>query len=228
MFLNILITMNDWFGGCIAVEQIFITFQENNFNQIRSKKLAKRIIFAIYIFSTLTNTHESFYRQLVDDFDIDEKRTWCIALYPPTVDTYNTTMSLVHFLVPLSMSFFSTLIIILLLARSNSTMQPGATFRQNLKEQFHHHKHNLIIALAVPSLSVPRLIISFISGCMKSSQDPSLYLISYLFSFVPSMTTFIVFILTADGYKQELSSIARQLFARFRRQQGKKVVPCTE
>ncbi|CAF1479735.1 unnamed protein product [Adineta ricciae] len=215
--LNILIATNDWFGGCISIEQVFVTYKGANFNQSQSKKLAKRIIFGIYVLTVLTNIHDPFYRQLIDDVDIDERRTWCIVQYSPTVDTYNTIVTFFHFLIPFAMNFFSTTYIIVLMAHSRATTQPRTTLRTNLREQFRHHKHNLIASCALLLLALPRLIISFVSRCMKSSQNPSLFLIGYLVSFVPSMMTLTVFIMSADGYKEEFYSVIRRVFIRFHR-----------
>jgi hypothetical protein len=65
-------------------------------------------------------------------------------------------------------------------------------------------------------LNLPRLIILFLSGCMRSAHQPRLYLIGYFISFISSMLTFIIFILPSKTYKDEFDIIVEQTMRRFR------------
>jgi hypothetical protein len=62
----------------------------------------------------------------------------------------------------------------------------------------------IIWSLILLILNIPRLIISFLSGCMKSPRNPWLHLIGYFISFIPSVLTFIVFVLPSETYKEQL------------------------
>jgi hypothetical protein len=52
-------------------------------------------------------------------------------------------------------------------------------------------------------LSLPRLIISLMSGCMESARNPWLFVISYYISFVPPLLIFVVFVLPSKIYKDQ-------------------------
>ncbi|CAF4247052.1 unnamed protein product [Rotaria sp. Silwood2] len=102
------------------------------------------------------------------------------------------------------------------MARSRSQAQTRTPFIEHLRQQFHQHKNHIFVSCALVLLALPRLIMSFISGCMQSSRNPWLYLFGYLISFIPSMITFIVFILPSKKYKDELTTMIQRTIQRFR------------
>ncbi|CAF4488330.1 unnamed protein product [Rotaria sp. Silwood2] len=102
------------------------------------------------------------------------------------------------------------------MARSRSQAQTRTPFKEHLRQQFHQHKNHLFTSCALVLLALPRLIMSFISGCMKSPRNPWLYLFGYFISFIPSMMTFIVFILPSKKYKDELTTMIQRTIQRFR------------
>ncbi|CAF4007028.1 unnamed protein product [Rotaria sp. Silwood2] len=67
-----------------------------------------------------------------------------------------------------------------------------------LREQFQQHKHLFTTHLAIVILGLPRVIIAFVSKCMKSTSDAWLFLIGYFIAFLPPMLTFVVFILPSN------------------------------
>jgi hypothetical protein len=88
-------------------------------------------------------------------------------------------------------------------ARQKTTVQKNQTYRKILKEQIQHHRHLLITPSVLVILAVPRLILYFVSSCMKSINDPWLFLTGYFISFIPSMLTFVVFVVPSKTYKQQ-------------------------
>jgi hypothetical protein len=112
-------------------------------------------------------------------------------------------MNVIHFFVPFSINCISALIIIINTARIRSTAQKKEPYKQMLRKQFQLHKHLLISPIILIILAVPRLIISFLSGCMKSTQDSWFYLIGYFISFIPPTLNFIIFVLPSETYKKE-------------------------
>ncbi|CAF4208571.1 unnamed protein product [Adineta steineri] len=72
-----------------------------------------------------------------------------------------------------------------------------------LRKQLRRYNHLLIAPFVLVVLALPRLIISFASGCMKSGQDSWLFLTGYFISFIPSTITFVVFVLPSKIYRQE-------------------------
>ncbi|UJR11986.1 hypothetical protein I4U23_016164 [Adineta vaga] len=216
MSIKVLLAINDWLDGCISIERVVTVKQGVKFNKIKSKKIAKCITIMICLISILTHLHDAFYRQLIEDIDIDEKRIWCIVQYVYSIKIYNSFITLFHFLVPFTINLFSGIIIIFTLARNRSTIQPKLSYFEHLKLQFIQHKHHLIASFSLVLLGLPRLIISFISGCMKSPQNSWVFLCAYFISFLPSSMTFIVYVLPSKTYKDEFNIIVQQTLRRFR------------
>ncbi|UJR34502.1 hypothetical protein I4U23_021910 [Adineta vaga] len=102
------------------------------------------------------------------------------------------------------------------LARSRSIVRPSLSFIEHLKLQFKEHKHHFIASCALVLLSIPRLIISFISGCMKSPSNSWLFLFAYFISFLPSMMIFFIYVLSSTTYKEECNIIVQKIIRRFR------------
>jgi len=75
------------------------------------------------------------------------------------------------------------------------------------------HKHLLIAPVVLVLLAIPRMILIYTSKCMKSADDVWLYLIGYFISLIPSMLTFLIFVLPSKLYKKEFD----QTVARYRR-----------
>ncbi|CAF4643086.1 unnamed protein product [Rotaria sp. Silwood1] len=216
MTLKVLVASNDWFYACIALERVFTVIQGVNFNQLKSKKVAKWVFSCIYLVTILTHIQDPFHRRLIDDIDVDEQRTWCIAQYSYALNIFNMLIALFHFVVPFSVNIISTILTIKHIALSRWQTQTAIPFVVHLRRHFNHHRHHLFASCALILLALPRLIISFISGCMKSPRNPWLYLFGYFISFTPSMVTFIVFILPSEQYKNEFTAATQHIIQRFR------------
>ncbi|UJR07008.1 hypothetical protein I4U23_011297 [Adineta vaga] len=95
-------------------------------------------------------------------------------------------------------------------------VERGQTVQHHLKHQIQQHQHLLYSPLILILLSLPRLIISFTRTCMRSTQQPWLFLIGYFLSFVPSMSIFVVFVLPSKTYKTEFNAVIEKIFKKFR------------
>ncbi|CAF4455972.1 unnamed protein product [Rotaria sp. Silwood2] len=216
MTLKVLLASNDWFYACIALERVFTVIQGVSFNKLRSKKVAKWIFPCIYLITILTHIQDPLHRRLIDDIDVDEQRTWCIAQYSSALNIFNMFITLFHFVVPFSVNIISTILTIKHIAISRWQTQNTIPFGVHLRRYFNHHRHHLFASCALILLALPRLIISFISGCMKSPRNPWLYLFGYFISFTPSMVTFIVYILPSEQYKKEFTAAIQHIIQRIR------------
>jgi len=179
--------------------------------------MSKWIILSLFIFTTITHIDDPIHRELIDDFDIDEHRICRFIKYSSSVNIYNSFVTLFHFLVPFLINIICSICIISSIARNRSGVQLDQTFEEHLRRQIKEHRHILIGPFMLILLNLPRLIISFVRGCMRSSREPWLYLIGYFISFVPSMLTFIIFILPSKTYKDEFDIVVAQTIRRFRR-----------
>ncbi|CAF1198072.1 unnamed protein product, partial [Didymodactylos carnosus] len=195
MILQVLLTSNDWLDGCVSAERVFTVIKNVNFNKSKSKQIAKWITLNIILLTLITHLHVPIHRHLIDDIDTDEQRTWCLIQYSSSINIFNSFITLFHFLIPFIINLISILCIIILISRSHLTLHPRLTFKEHLHLQFKQHKHHLIASCTLALLVLPRLSMSFIGGCMKSPHNSWLYLFAYFIPFLPSMVTFIVFVL---------------------------------
>jgi hypothetical protein len=101
-------------------------------------------------------------------------------------------------------------IIIITITRTRSNVQKKKNYKQHLHEQFNEYKNLIISPIILIILSLPRLIISFLFGCIKIHRNPWLFIFAYYISFVPPLLTSIIFILPSKTYKKELIKIIRQ------------------
>lgn len=189
-------------NACIAIERATVTIQGTSFNRQKSKRLTKWIILILLLLIITTSIHDPIHRHLLNENNTDEQRIWCIIRYSTTLRTYNTITLLFHSFVPLCTNIISALIIIILTARQRNTIQHHQTFEKLLREQFQQHIHLILTPFLLVTLALPRIIIAFLGGCMESSSGPWLFLIGYYFTYVPSMLTFLIFVLPSETYKQ--------------------------
>jgi hypothetical protein len=152
-----------------------------------------------YLLRVLLNTSDWF--SACDDKE--EQRTWCTVKYSSSIQIFDWLLNIFYFFVPFLINCISGLIIIITAVRTRSKSQKTQSFKERLHQQIQHHKHLLISPSLFIILAIPRLIISFLSDCMRSARDSWFYLIGYFISFIPPMVTFLVFVLPSDVYKKE-------------------------
>jgi hypothetical protein len=213
--LRSLLAITDWLHACVAVERIRTAFLGVNFNKKKSKRNAKVMIVVVILLTPISLLHDPIHRDLMDD--IEEQRIWCLVRFKAGVDVYNTIINIIHFIIPFCLNLISAIGIIILTAKQRSTSNTQYTFKQQLKEQFHLHKHLILSSLLLVILALPRLIISFLPNCMKSPREFKLFLAGYFISFIPPLLPFFIFVLTSDMYKKECTTLVRQKWKAFRR-----------
>lgn len=208
--LRIGLFMDQWLNACVAMERAITAIQGSRFNKNKSKTIAKFLIPIFLLFTAATNIPEILYRDLLEDDSNDEKRIWCTVKYPPTVQSYNLVMNIIHFCAPFLINLFSALVIIIITTRSRTAAKNRSNYRKMLREQFQQHKHLLLAPMILVFLAIPRLIISFLPGCMQSSADAWLFLMGYFVSFIPPILPFFIFVIPSKTYKEELHKTIRR------------------
>jgi hypothetical protein len=199
--LRVLLSTGDWLNACVAVERVFTVYKAVSFNQKKSKSIARWIITIVILVNTCSVIHDPIHRRLMDD--TEEQRTWCITSYSSAVKLYDTIIFPLHFFIPFFINIISAFITIITIARQRSILRTKQTHKEHLYEQLHQNKHLLISPFILVLLALPRPILAFLSGCMKSPRDPWRFLISYFVSFIPSILTFVIFVLPSEIYKKE-------------------------
>jgi hypothetical protein len=200
--IRIFVSINDWLTSCVSLDRSVNAYQGIYFNKEKSKKIAKWMILSVFILSICTHIHDPISRYLGDDEE--EKRTWCLTGYSPILQIFDWIVNIIHISFPFLINLLSALLIIKYVTQTRSKVLKNQTYKEVLIEQFRQHKHLIISSLIIFILNIPRLIISLLSGCMKSPRNPWLYLIGYFISFMSSVSTFMVFVLPSETYRQQL------------------------
>jgi hypothetical protein len=131
-----------------------------------------------------------------------ENFVWCMARYSRTVQDYNTAILFFHLVAPFVVNLFSALFIIFGSARQKSATRTKQSYGEHILEQLSEHRQLMISPIILLVLSLPRLIISMLSGCVKASRNPWLYLLGYFISLTSSMLIFFIFVLPSKLYRQ--------------------------
>ncbi len=129
-----------------------------------------------------------------------ENHVLCVINYSRSVQDYNTVILFFHLVVPFLANLFSAMYIIFGTARQRSVTRIKQTYKKHVLTQLNEHKQLVISPVVLLILSLPRLVISLISGCVDASNNPWLYLCGYYISFTPSMLIFIVFVFPSELY----------------------------
>ncbi|CAF3947851.1 unnamed protein product [Adineta steineri] len=226
LILKLFLYLDGWLNACVAIERAVLLFKGVNFNKKKSKFIAKRtiLILPFCIFGTLI--HEFVFRRLfvyetglnkIDtnktNEDTNNRYVSCITHYSPSIQDYNTSVLFFHLVGPFIVNLFSALFIIFGGAQQRSTARTNQNFKEHVKEQFREHKQLIISPIVLLILSIPRLIISLLPGCVKTSDNLWLYLGPYFISFTSSMLIFLIFVFPSELYMKAF----KQAFNRIRR-----------
>ncbi|UJR29616.1 hypothetical protein I4U23_017164 [Adineta vaga] len=208
--LKVLLSVSDWLNSFVGVERAITVQKGVKFDKMQTKRMAKWIIISTYIFTTVTYVHDPIYRRLIDDNEDgdeeDERRTWCHVQFSSSLQLFNSIVSACHFFLPFFLNILSALYIITYTASQRSQAQRQQSNNQQLRRQLYELKHLLISPAILILLASPRLVISFVSGCMKTTRRYlAIYLSGYLISFLPPMLLFVVFVIPSKTYKEELN-----------------------
>lgn len=205
--LKLFLYLNTWFHACVAAERAIMVYKGVHFNKTHSRCAAWQITLLLPIFVAGSTLHEIFYRRLMTSKEHQYSR--CVVNYPSEVQHYNTIILFLHFLVPFAANLLSALFIVFATANRRSASHIQSTYREQLYAQFIEHKQLLISPLILVILSLPRLIISLLSGCIEISRNSSWYLLGYFISFIPSLSSFIVFVMPSHLYRTQFKNSAK-------------------
>jgi hypothetical protein len=208
MLLQVFISSSEWLNAAVIVERAFTVIKGIKFKKAKAKRIAKIIIPILIGLTTLTIIHDPLHRRLIDD--PEEQRTWCIVSYSDNIQLFNSIVKLFHFLMPFVFNISSAIVIIITISRNRSRAKKQTTYIEHVREQLREHRYLLISPIILIILHLPRLIITFTSGCMKSARNPWIFLIGYFISCVPSLLTFIIFVLPSDTYKKAFADTIRK------------------
>ncbi|CAF1410014.1 unnamed protein product [Adineta steineri] len=211
------LNMDQWLNACVAGERAYTIIKGTRFQKKKSKTAAKIIILILIIVIISTSIYDPFYRRLIDEENDDEIRIWCIITYSSSLKTFQSAIHGFHFIAPFVINLVSSIVLITRKSRQQSNLRTDRTYYQLLRQQLREHKNLLIAPVILVILALPRLIISYVSNCMKSASNPWIYLILYFISFIPPMLTFIIYVLPSKFYKQEFNKTIERYRINIRR-----------
>ncbi|CAF0831673.1 unnamed protein product [Adineta ricciae] len=217
--LRICLNMDQWINACVALERAVTVIQGAQFNRKKSKTLAKKIIFILLIFNILTSIHDPIYRKLTveENENNEHKRIWCVVSYSSNLQIYNRIINTLHFFIPFLINFISSIILITKKSRQQSNLHENQPYSDELRKQLREHRRLLIAPVVLFLLALPRLILSYVSQCMNSARDSSIFISGYFISFIPPMITFTIFVIPSEFYRKEYQNSIAQYQQRIRR-----------
>ncbi|UJR18310.1 hypothetical protein I4U23_005212 [Adineta vaga] len=206
--LKLFLSLDGWLNGCVAIERAINVLKGVNFDKDRSKRIARWIIIILPLCIIASIIHEPLYREVfeykIENGKGEEKKTErfvrCMTAYSHTVQEYNTAILFIHLIGPFIANLCSALIIMFGTARRKAAAQARRSFREHMRKQWLEHKQLLISPAILLVLSMPRLVISLLSGCVDASRQPWLFLCAYFISFIPSILIFVVFVVPSKLY----------------------------
>ncbi|CAM4752934.1 unnamed protein product [Rotaria magnacalcarata] len=212
-FLRICLNMDQWLNACVAADRALVTLKGTSFNQKKSKKMAKRIVVGLLVLTIITTIQDPIHRNLINDENEDEKRIWCTLNYSPYFKKFDSLMNTVHFSIPFLVNLLSAIFIIINTAKKRTNARANVSYKRTLYLQFRQH-YNLVVAPCIlVIIALPRLILSFVSGCMNTARESWIFLIGYFISFIAPMLSFIIYIVPSQTYREEF----RKTIARYKR-----------
>ncbi|CAF1270611.1 unnamed protein product [Rotaria sordida] len=98
MFMKSFLAIRDWLNACVSIERTLTIRLEINFNKVKSKQIAKKIIFGIYLSVFASFIYDPVHRRLLED--TDEQRIWCIVRYSSSQVRQRTFSNWLHETIP--------------------------------------------------------------------------------------------------------------------------------
>ncbi|CAF1541144.1 unnamed protein product [Adineta ricciae] len=212
--LRLFVHMSNWLNTCVAIERAIAVYQGIYFNKKRSRCIARWIIYFLPFLILSSMSYEFIHRDLFDDNE--ERRVWCVIRYSQSIEWYTRIVQYFHFVVPFLANFFSALFIIVNITRQRMIIRTHFSYKQQLLNQINEHKQLVVSPIVLIILLFPRFLVSLLSKCVKSTQNPWLYLCGYFIAFIPSSFIFIIYVLPSTFYRKQFKQSIITWRQRFR------------
>jgi len=177
--------------------------------------IKKSIVTCIVILGM--HIHELFYYIVINQPDFS--MTFCVTDFNQiVVKNYSSINTLIHSIVPFFIQIISITLLIIFISRSRANLaQKRITYIQILQKQFNQQKELYITPIIHIVSSLPSVILAFSFACTQMNNlQRHVLLVAYLFSYIPSMLRFIVYVLPSRMYKKEFiqTSLGKKCFKR--------------
>ncbi|CAF0916280.1 unnamed protein product [Adineta ricciae] len=211
-----------WLSSLIAIERVYTTLFLRR-QWLRKPHIARRVMFITAIGILGTNIHELiFVKSLVEITNTND--AMCVMEFPNRHrriwNFYHSFVSIINSILPLMINFCSTIMISFIVARNKINARKILTkSHQSILIKFQIRSHFILQILnenkelvigpgitLVPQLfSLPLFIISFTLYCQNLESNLIRYvlIVSYFVSFLPQLTSFMLYILPSSFYSRE-------------------------
>jgi hypothetical protein len=208
--ISVLPAVYDSLTACVAIERTVVAYQNLSFDKDRSRHVAKIVIPALILYHFLMALHEPFHRRLLSDAHSSD-RLWCsLHIHTRFLRTYEKTTNIIHLVLPFAINLLAPLIMLNIVTRHKATMNERTTTWSNFKSVLCTYKHNVITPCLLVLLITPRLILTFYLTCITQPWQNTAYLVAYLLSLVPLMTSLFIFVLPSSDRRKDLHGVFRR------------------
>lgn len=214
--LSVVTRSTYWMASWITIDRLAMTIFPTALVW-KSPRLAinKSIVTCLLILGI--HIHELFYYTIISQPDYS--MTFCVTDYNQIIaKKYNSVNTLIHSIAPFFIQVISITLLIIFVARSRANVaQKRLHYKQILQEQFKKQKELYITPIIHIVSSLPNVVLAFSLACTQTSDlQRHVLLAAYLFSYIPSMLGFIVYVLPSPNYKKEFiqTSLGKKYFQR--------------
>ena len=151
---------------------------------------------------------------------------WCVARFDQTLEVYNQTNTMIHYLAPFIVNVVCTITLVILLARNRANIETNKSLRQTIGEQIKRQKQIFIPPIITVISALPHIIISFSLACTELDRAWQRHLLTttYFLSFIPQILTFHLYVQPSTMFMKEFYStyVGKTLQQQFRRMRRRK------
>ena len=217
-----------WFSSLVAIERVYMTLFLNG-RWLRKPHLARRLIYSTMLIILISNVHELIFVESLNGI-YNDKDGMCVIHFPDrsrsTWTLFHLILSTLHSILPFIINISCTLTISCLVARNKISAHktPADDYGKktvsesrlgHLKSDIHfawevvNENKELVIGpgiTLIPQLfSLPLFIVSFTLYCqnLENSWMRYVLIVCYFISFVPQMTSFMLYVSPSSFYSSE-------------------------
>ncbi len=207
--LSITIRVNYWLISLITIERLCAVIFPTK-STIKKPNTAFVLSFITILILCGMHVHEFLYHIIINanPQQINSSAILCVTNFEDKiVSTYNYINVLIHHLVPFIIQIIAITLLIVWAAKSRAKTSTSRTndFSQILRKQFQTQKELYITPSVIIFAALPQLIFTSSFVCTELNYAWQRYglLIAYLFSFIPQLFGFVIFVLPSSSYTTE-------------------------
>ena len=212
--LSVVTRSTYWMASWITIDRLIMTIFPTALSW-KSPSLAIKKSFVTCFIILGMHIHEIFYYIVINQPDFSME--FCVTDFNQSIaKNYNSVNTLIHSIVPFLIQIISITLLIIFIARNKSNLAAEQiTYMQILQKQFKQRKELYLTPIIHIVSSLPNVILAFSLACTQmNSLQRHILLAAYLFSYIPSMLGFLVYVLPSRTYKEEFmqTSLGKKYF----------------